>query len=122
MVDDEKAVTILTGNEVECAAFGYDDDLARAGARASPKKCGPCLRVAEHAGLQPGVAERAARVEPLHQADKVGMALVERSECCCVRMEDFAPVRTRLEWEKGLLDSLDHRLDQLFLALPGEVD
>jgi len=25
MVDDEKAVTILTGNEVECAAFGYDD-------------------------------------------------------------------------------------------------
>ena len=54
MVDDEKAVTILTGNEVECAEpFGYDDDLARAGARASPKNCGPSLLVAEHAGLQP---------------------------------------------------------------------
>src|SRR5438270_3175656 len=123
MVDDEKAVTILTGNEVECAeAFGYDDDLARAGARASPKKCGPSLLVAEHAGLQPGVAERAARVEPLHQADEVGMALVEQSNCRCVRMEDLAPVRARLERGQGILDLSDHLLDRVWLALPGEVD
>ena len=40
-------------------------------ARASQKKRGLSLRVAEHAGLQPCVAERAARIEPLHQADEV---------------------------------------------------
>ena len=77
-------------------------------ARASPKQCGPFLRVAEHAGLQPCVAERAARVEPLHQADEVGMALVERSDCRCVRVEDLAPVRARLERGQGILDLGDH--------------
>ena len=82
----------------------------------------PFLRVAEHAGLQPCVAERTAGVEPLHQADEVGMAFVERSECRCVRVEDLAPVRARLEWGQGILDLSDHLVDRVWLALPGEMD
>src|SRR6202035_5932577 len=50
------------------------------------------------------------------------MALVERSDCRCVRMEDLAPVRARLERGKGILDLGDHLLDRVWLALPGEVD
>src|SRR5258708_40071507 len=73
------------------------------------------LLVAEHAGPEPCVAERAARVESLHQADKVGMALVERSDRCCVRMEGLAPVRARA-------DLAAHLSDRVGLALPGEVD
>ena len=86
------------------------------------KQDGPCLRVTEHVGLQPCVAERAAGVEPLHQADEVGMALVERSECRGLRVEDLAPVRAGLEWGQGILDLGDHPLDRVWLALPGEMD
>lgn len=91
-------------------------------ARAAPNKCHPCLRVAEHAGLEPCDAERTARVESLHQADEVGMALAERSDCRYVRMEDLAPVRACLEGGKGIFDLGDHLLDRVWLALPGEVD
>src|SRR5438094_3852702 len=50
------------------------------------------------------------------------MALVEQSNCRCVRMEDLAPVRARLERGQGILDLSDHLLDRVWLALPGEVD
>ena len=50
------------------------------------------------------------------------MALVEQSNCRCVRMEDLAPVRARLERGKGILDLSDHLLDRVWLPLPGEVD
>src|SRR5947209_18445551 len=50
------------------------------------------------------------------------MALVEQSDCRCVRMEDLAPVRARLERGKSILDLGDHLLDRVWLALPGEVD
>ena len=50
------------------------------------------------------------------------MALVERSDCRCVGMEDLAPVRARLERAKGLLDLGDYLLDLLWLALPREVE
>src|SRR5436309_16108577 len=78
--------------------------------------------VAEHAGLEPGVAERAAWVEPRQQADEVGMALVERSDCRCIRVEDLAPVRACLERGQGILDLGDYLLDRVWLALPREVD
>ena len=41
-------------------------------------------------------AEYTALIEPLQQADEVGMVLVEWSDCRCVRVEDLAPVRSRL--------------------------
>ena len=50
------------------------------------------------------------------------MALVETSDCRCVRMEDLAPMRARLERAKGLLDLGDYLLDLLWLALPREVE
>ena len=86
------------------------------------KQYDPSLRVAEHAGLQPCVAERAARVEPLHQADEVGMMLVEWSDCRGLRVEDLAPARSRLERGQGILDLGDHLVDRVWLALPGEMD
>src|SRR5437868_284446 len=50
------------------------------------------------------------------------MALVEQSDCRCVRMEDLAPVRAHLERGKGILDLGDHLLDRVWLAFPGEVE
>src|SRR5436853_305328 len=50
------------------------------------------------------------------------MALVERSDCLCLRMEDLAPVRACLERGKGILDLGDYLLDLVWLALPREVD
>src|SRR5579875_2297350 len=73
-------------------------------------------------GLEPGIAERAARVEPLPQANEVGMTLVERSDGCCVRQEDFAPVWAGLEWCQGFLDLSNHLLNCRWLAFPGEMD
>lgn len=53
--------------------------------------------VAEHPGLEPLIAEGAARVKPLHQAHEVAMPLVERGDRRRVRMKELAPVRAGME-------------------------
>jgi len=47
---------------------------------------------AEHMGCQPRIAEGAAWVEPLDQADEVGQSLVERGDGCHPGSEQLAPV------------------------------
>src|SRR2546422_617336 len=53
--------------------------------------------LADHVLLQPGVAEGAARIQPLEQADEVRPALVEGGDRGGIGQEDLAPVRARLE-------------------------
>src|SRR5215216_6896318 len=73
-------------------------------------------------GFQPRIAERSARVEPFDYTDKVGQALVERSDYCRVRVEELAPVRACREWDERGLELDEHVLNCGSLRLPGEVD
>src|SRR5579875_1553683 len=83
---------------------------------------GYTLLFAEYMGLEPGIAERAARVEPFLQTNEVGMTLVERGDGCRIRQEDLAPVWASMEWCQGLLDLSHHLLNCCWLAPPGEMD
>src|SRR5579875_3452369 len=86
------------------------------------RSSGYTLLVTEYMGLEPGIAECAARVEPLPQANEVGMTLVERGDGCRVRQEHLAPVWASLEWCQGFLDLSHHLLNCHWLASPGEMD
>src|SRR5579883_3460921 len=72
--------------------------------------------------FEPGIAERAARIQPFCHADEVSVALVERGERRHVSMKNFAPVRTRLEGGQGGFDLDEYLLDRFWLALPGEMN
>src|SRR5215216_6248361 len=77
---------------------------------------------AEHAGFEPRVAERSARVEALAQADEVREALVQTGNRRGAGEEDLAPVRSRLEPRERSLDVGEHARHGLGLRLPDEVD
>src|SRR5688572_25718672 len=78
--------------------------------------------VAEHVGLEPLIAEGAARVKPLLQAHEVAMPLVAGGDRRRVRMKELAPVRADMERRQRLLDLGCDALDRVLLSLPGEVE
>jgi hypothetical protein len=71
-------------------------------------------------GVQPGVAERAARVEPFDQAGEVRQALIQAGDDLGIRQEQLGPVRPRLERGQRRLDAGEDPLDSVLLRRPGE--
>src|SRR5579884_3657119 len=88
-------------------------DIREADQKSERDFCGPSLRISEHVRFEPGVAERAARIEPLHQANKVGMACVELGNWRRVCGKDVAGVWTRCKRGQGVLNLEEHLLDRL---------
>ena len=67
----------------------------------------PANERSEQALFQPGVAERATRVQPRGERGEVAQARVARGELVAARVEDLAPVRARLERGERGLDDLE---------------